>query len=137
MFLGILSSWAVAASCPNEKLQIHRLPLDLNDTPYLKTIMGFSYGPEVDRFIPELAGAASQIHYVGSKKNVKVTVFMAIYRTESAAESAYGHLKMKWTDSRYQDVFRLDRRVLFFGNNKLTPECFTTIVVAAKKTLTK
>lgn len=136
MFMGILWSWAVAASCPNERLQIHRLPLDLKDTTYLKTTMGFSYGPEVDRFIPELEGAASQIHYIGSKKNVQVTVFMAVYRTESAAESAYGHLKTKWTDSRYQDVFRLDRRVLFFGNNKLTPECFTAIVAAAKKAVT-
>ncbi len=101
--------------------------------------MGFSYGPEVKKFISELSGVESNFCYRESKAQPLITFLTTKYKTEKMANSAFTHLKAKWignVNNQY-DVIKNGKAVTWFGNNRLDKDCFTKISKIEKERLNK
>ena len=124
-----------ATDCNVTKWQFSKLDIELNDTDYLKMVMGFSYGSEVSNFIPKLKLAQSNMYYKDSKAKPLLTFFRAEYKNKKDAIEASNHLKAKWLDNKNNqyDVQQSDSVVVWFGNNRLEPECFNKVVAQEKK----
>ncbi len=140
IFLSILiSSFAIADECKDKTWQFSRLDIETTDVGYLETVMGFSYGPEVTKFIPGLELANSNMFYVESKAKPLITYFTAEFKSGDMAEKAFKHLRAKWADNKYKqyDVFKNGNSVTWFGNNRLSPNCFNKTVSEEKLSLAK
>jgi len=120
--------------CDFASWKLAKLEIKTDDTAYLERVMGFSYGPEVKRFMPYLKAAESNFYYAESKQTALFTFFKATYPTPDLAGKAYSHLIKKWKptkDSGY-DVIREGLIVTWYGNNRLTKACFPKAVAAHK-----
>ncbi len=136
LFFISFAPFALGASdiCPNQNWKISTMEFSPSD-PYLVTVLGFSYGPEVKRFIPKLSGAISRYYYEGSQSNSKVTFFSTYYANQSDATEAYKHLSSRIVGSELQKVLQKGKQVIWFGGRGISRECLLQVYDLESKRL--
>lgn len=139
IFILILLSFAPLAFsksdvCPRKSWKISTMEFSPSD-PYLVTVLGFSYGPEVKRFIPKLSGAISRFYYEGSQSNSKVTFFSTYYANEADAKEAYKHLSSRVIGADLQKVLQKGKQVVWFGGRGISKECLLQVYDLESKRL--
>lgn len=138
LILALISFGPLAFSasdiCPNQNWKLSTMEFSPSD-PYLVTVLGFSYGSEVKRFIPKLSGAISRYYYEGSQTNSKVTFFSTYYATEADATEAYKHLSSRIVGSELQKVFQKGKQVVWFGGRGISKECLAQVYNLESKRL--
>lgn len=135
IFPSISVAQLVDVKCDATKWQFSKLDIEINDKDYLEMVMGFSYGKEVISFIPKLKVAQSNMYYIDSKAKPLITFFRAEFKDRKDADKASKHLAAKWLSNKHNqyDVHQKGHLVVWYGNNRLEPECFTKVVEDEKK----
>lgn len=126
VLLGHFDSLALAGTACNSSWKLSKLEFSPSD-PYLKTVLGFSYGSEVTKYIPKLSGAISRFYYEGKEENSKFTFFSTYYATEEDAKDAFNHLKKRVKGKDLQDASLKANQVIWFAGLGISKECFKTL----------
>lgn len=125
LFLNIAFA-APVDQCQSKHWKLSKLEFSPFD-PYLETVLGFSYGPEVKSFIPKLSGSISRFYYEGTPDKSKFTFFSTYYSQTSEALKAFKHLQKRVHGKKLQDVFMKGKQVIWFAGRDITVECFRTM----------
>lgn len=125
--------------CETNKLKLSSTDIEVKDRDYLKISMGFSYGSQLKHFLPRLKTAQSNTYYKRKKSKPWMTYFSSGYKTRRSARSAYNYLKKKWRKNKKNqyDVMLNGKTVTWFGNNRMTPQCFSHVVALEKERIKK
>lgn len=127
----------MATPCSDLNLHFSKLEIKPDEKSYLKTMMGFSYGENAEKYMKEIKSAKSMFYYKSDKEKPEFTVFSSTYENAPAAQVAYEHLKGLWGTSNQHEVFLDKTQVIWFGNVRLADACFKEWVSNEKSKVTR
>jgi hypothetical protein len=109
---------------------------DPKDGNYLTHLMSFSYGTEAQKFAKLAQKGISQIfsREKGQEQAPLVTILKIDYRDQKSSEEAFSYLLGRWLKSNEHSVFKVEKSVIWIGNNGRVPiECFQEFVADLRK----
>ena len=129
-----LNCYSVTPECKSKDWKLSKMEFSPDD-PYLITVLGFSYGPAVRKFIPKLSGAISRYYFEGDQLNSKFTFFSTYYAEASDAKEAFEHLKMRTKGISLQDVEARGKQIIWYAGRDISTECFKSVRLIVSKDL--